>query len=161
MRGLVAPKGNAARLIATSSVLPVVIQTTRLTLGLVALGLVLVIASIAVPPWIGVIFEYCATYSLIVALAVARAGVWKADPAWRSHSLIDAAKWILGLTSIATLSGLIALYARDVADVLKVAVQTFFAGLSLLAIVYLCYLFGSKEVAKNAKASKKKRRPPR
>jgi hypothetical protein len=87
----------------------------------------LVIISIAAPPWIGVISEYCATYAFIVALAVMRTGIWQADDvAWLRGSLMDAAKWISGLTGLAALSGLIGLYAHDVAGILKTAMETTF-----------------------------------
>jgi hypothetical protein len=82
---------------------------------MVALGLALVGLSIVVPTSISVIFEHCATFSFIIALAVARAGIWRANAAWLGHSLRDAGKRIAGLTGIAALSGLIGLYARGVA----------------------------------------------
>jgi hypothetical protein len=57
---------------------------------------------------------------------------------------MDAAKWISGLTGLAALSGLIGLYAHEVADVLKTATETVFSGFTFLVVVYLCYLFSSK-----------------
>jgi hypothetical protein len=145
IRGLFPVTDQGKKLVATSDVLPGVIQATRTTLGLVALGLLLVIVSIAAPPWIGVIFEYCATYAFIVALAVTRTGIWKADDAaWRRDSLMDAAKWISGLTGLAALGGLIGLYAHEAADILKTAVETGFSALSFLVVVYLLYQFSSK-----------------
>jgi hypothetical protein len=155
IRGLFPVTEQGKKLIATSNVLPVVIHATRITLGLVTLGLVLVIVSIVVPPWMGVIVEYCATYALITALAVTRTGILKADePAWLRTSLRDAAKWISGLTGLAVLSGLIGLYAHEAADVLKTATETAFSGFTFLVVVYLCYLFGSRP----EKQSRRRRR---
>lgn len=156
VRGLVPLTDQANRQVVTSDVLPAVIYATRLTLGMVALGLVLVGVSIVVPTAISVIFEYCATFSFIIALAVTRVGIWRANPAWLSHSLMDAGKWIAVLTGIATVSGLLGLYADDIVDVLKTIVQTVFSAFIFLFVVYLIYLFGSRETTK---ASKKKRRP--
>jgi hypothetical protein len=77
-----------------------------------------------------VISEYCATYAFIVALAVMRTGIWQADDvAWLRGSLMDAAKWISGLTGLAALSGLIGLYAHDVAGIV---------------VAYLLYQYSSK-----------------
>lgn len=133
------------KLIATSHVLPAVIQATRITLVLVTLGLVLVIVSIAVPVWVGVISEYCATYAFIAALTVLNTGILKAGgAAWLRHSLIDTVKWIAGLTGLAALSGLIGLYAHEVTDVLKTAAETVFSGFTFLVVVYLYYLFNAK-----------------
>lgn len=156
IRGLVPLADQGNRQIATSDVLPGVINATRLTLGMVALGLVLVGVSIVVPTSISVIFEYCATFSFIIALTVTRAGIWRAEPEWLGHSSREAGKWIAGLTALATVGGLIALYADDVKDVVKTIVQTVFSGFIFLLLVYLVYLFGSRE---KTKASKKKRRP--
>jgi len=156
IRGLVPLTDQGNRQVATSEVLPGVIHATRLTLGMVALGLVLVGVSIVVPTSISVIFEYCATFSFIIALSVTRAGIWRADPEWLGHSLREAAKWIAGLTGIAALGGLIGLYADDVVDVLKTIVQTVFSALICLFLVYLVYLFSSRE--KTTKASKKRRK---
>lgn len=156
IRGLVPLTDQGTRQVVTSDVLPGVISATRLTLGMVALGLVLVGVSIVVPSPISVIFEYCATFSFIIALAVTRAGIWRADPAWLGHSFSEAVKWIIGLTAIAALSGLIGLFADDVVDVVKTIVQTIFSALICLFLVYLIYLFSSRE---KTKASKKKRRP--
>ncbi len=74
IRGLVPLMDQGARQVLTSNVLPGVIYATRLTLAMVAIGLVLVGVSIVVPTSISVIFEYCATFSFIIALAVTRAG---------------------------------------------------------------------------------------
>jgi hypothetical protein len=124
-------------------------------LGLVTLGLMLVIISIAAPPWIGVISEYCATYAFIVALAVTRTGIWQADDvAWLRGSLMDAAKWISGLTGLAALSGLIGLYAHDVADILKTAMETTFTAFTFIVVVYLLYQYSSRP----EKQSKRRRR---
>jgi hypothetical protein len=142
--------------IATSALLPNVIRATRLTLGLVALGLGLVIASLAVPSWIGVIFEYCATYSFIIALAVTRSGIWEADNRWYARSLGTSAKWIVGLTLIATLSGLIGLYGHDFVDALKTVVATGFSAFTLLLVGCLWYVFSS-----NSQKRKPKRRRSR
>lgn len=158
IRGLLPVTDQGKRLVATSTVLPTVIQATRLTLGLVTLGLMLVIISIAAPPWIGVISEYCATYAFIVALAVMRTGIWQADDvAWLRGSLMDAAKWISGLTGLAALSGLIGLYARyahDVAGILKTAMETTFTAFTFIVVAYLLYQYSSKL----EKQSKRRRR---
>lgn len=155
IRGLLPVTDQGKRLVATSTVLPTVIQATRLTLGLVTLGLMLVIISIAAPPWIGVISEYCATYAFIVALAVMRTGIWQADDvAWLRGSLMDAAKWISGLTGLAALSGLIGLYAHDVAGILKTAMETTFTAFTFIVAAYLLYQYSSKL----EKQSKRRRR---
>lgn len=155
IQGLFPVTDQGKKLIATSNVLPGVIRATRITLTLVTLGLVLIIISIAVPAWMGVISEYCATYALITALAVTRTGILKADgAAWLHRSLIDATKWISGLTGLAALGGLVGLYAHEVADILKTVVETIFTGFTFLIVVYLCYLFSSKP----EKQSKRRRR---
>ena len=143
LRGLLPVTDQGKKLVATSTVLPTVIQATRLTVGLVTLGLILVIILIAAPPWIGVISEYCATYEFIVALAVTRTGIW------------HAAKWISGLTGLAALSGLIGFYAHDVVDILKTAMETTFTAFTFIVVVYLLYQYSSKP----EKQSKRRRRP--
>jgi hypothetical protein len=45
---------------------------------------------------------------------------------------MDAAKWISGLTGLAALSGLIGLYAHDVADILKTAMETTFTAFTFI-----------------------------
>lgn len=122
IRGLFPVTDEGKRRIATSHVLPAVIHATRLVLGLVFAGLVLTGISLVVPTWLSAICEYCATYSLIIALAVTRAGIFKPDERWLSRSLLDAGKWIIGLTALAALGGLIGLYAHDVVDALRTAV---------------------------------------
>jgi hypothetical protein len=126
--------------VVTSDVLPSVIQATRLTLVLVALGLLLVGISIPVPPALGVIFEYCATFSLIIALAVTQSGIWRAEREWLRHSSTNAAKWIGSLATIATLGGLVGLYAGEVKDVLKAVVETAFNFFAVLLVLYVLYL---------------------
>jgi hypothetical protein len=42
------------------------------------------------------------------------------------------------------LGGLISLYAHDVVDVLRTAVETAFSAFTLLVVGYLIYLFASK-----------------
>jgi hypothetical protein len=145
IQGLFPVTDQGKKLVATSHVLPAVIQATRTTLVLVTLGLVLVIVSIAVPVWVGVISEYCATYAFITALAIVRTGIVKADDeSWLRHSLIDAVKWIAGFTGLAALGGLIGLYAHEVVDVVKAAVGIVFSGFTFLIVVYLYYLLRSK-----------------
>lgn len=156
IRGLVPLAGQGNRQIVTSGVLPGVIYATRLTLGMVALGLVFVGLSIVVPTSISVIFEYCATFSFIIALTVTRAGIFRADPEWLGQSLRKAGKWIAGLTALAAVGGLIGLYADDVANVVKTIVQTVFSAFTFLFVVYLGYLFSSRE---KTKTSRKKRTP--
>jgi hypothetical protein len=147
---------HSTRQIVTSDDLPIVIRATRLTIMLATLGLVLVGISILVPSLASVIFEYCATFSFIIALATSRSGIGTADREWLSQSLKDAGKGIVGLTSIAVLTGLIGLYAHDVVDVLKTIVQTIFSVTVLVVVVYLLYRYSSKD---KTKASKRKRAP--
>ena len=66
LRGLIPLTNRADRQIATSDVLPGVINATRLTLVMAALGLAFVGVSIAVPTSIGVFFEYFATFAFIL-----------------------------------------------------------------------------------------------
>jgi hypothetical protein len=103
---------------------------------------------------ISIIFEYCATFLFIIALSVARAGIWRADPEWLGHSLREAGKWIVAFTGTAALGGLIGLYADDAKDVLKTTAQTIFNTFIFLFVVYLLYLYGSGE---KVKAPRKKR----
>ena len=96
-----------------------------------------------------------ATYAFIVALAVTRTGIWQADDvAWLRGSLMDAAKWISGLTGLAASSGLIGLYAHDVADILKTAMETTFTAFTFIVVVYLLYQYSSRP----EKQSKRRRR---
>lgn len=145
IQGLFPVTEQGKKRIAVSNVIPGVIQATRLTLGLTALGLMLIIVSIAVPAWLSAISEYCATFALVTALAISRTGILKAgQTAWLRCSLQDAAKWIAGLTGLAFLGGLIGLYAHEVTDVLKTAAETAFSGFLFLVVVYLLYILNSK-----------------
>lgn len=157
IRGLFPVTDEGKRQIATSNVLPAVIHATRLVLGVVFIGLVLTLTSLAVPTWLSAICEYCATYLLILALAVAKAGILDPDERWLSRSLTSAGKWIISLTALATLGGLIGLYAHDVVDVLRTAVETAFSAFTLLVVGYLIYLFASKPEKKRTA----RRRPRR
>lgn len=143
---------------ATSPVIPNVIQATRLTVVFVAMGLGFVIISLAVPVWIGVIFEYTATYAFILALAVTRSGIWEAETVWwHRASITTAAKWIIGLTLIAALSGLVELYGHDFVDALKTFMATAFSSLTLLVVGCYVYMF-NKNSSKNAGARESKPR---
>lgn len=131
--------------ILASDVLPSVIIATRATLGAVALGLIMIGISLVVLPAIGVMFEYCATYLFLVALAVAHAGIWRADTKWISRALQEAGKWIVAFTGLATLGGLVGLYAADVKDVLKTIAQVIFNAFVFSFLVYLLYMYTSRE----------------
>lgn len=156
-QGLLSSGNENERRIATSGVLPDVARATWLTLGLAGLGLGLVITSLAVPPRVGVIFEYCATYAFIIALAVTRNGIWEADNTWRRRSAAAAAKWIVGLTLIATLGGLVALYGHEFVDALKTLVETVFSAFTLLLFGCLWYVFSSNS-QKTQKSKRRRRR---
>jgi hypothetical protein len=67
---------------------------------------------------------------------------------------MDAAKWISGLTGLAALSGLIGLYAHDVAGILKTAMETTFTAFTFIVVAYLLYQYSSKL----EKQSKRRRR---
>jgi hypothetical protein len=154
IRGFFGSTDHSARLIVTSPELPIVIRATRLTLVMATLGLVLVGVSILVPSPTSVIFEYCATFSFIIALEASRSGIGRADRRWLGESLTDAAKGIAGLTGLAALTGLMGLYTNDVVDILKTTVQTIFTAVIFVLVVYLFYRYSSKE---KTKAPKKKR----
>jgi threonine/homoserine/homoserine lactone efflux protein len=158
IRGLFPLTDEGKRQIATSNLLPAVIYATRVTLVLVFVGLVLVFLSIAVPNWLSAICEYCATYAFIIALAVVRAGIFNPDERWLSRSLMDAGKWIVTLTALATVGGLIGLYAHDVVDVLRKAVETAFSAISVLGIGYVLYLYGTKPEKKQKPRRRRKRK---
>jgi hypothetical protein len=81
-RGLIPLSNRGSQQIATSDVLPRVINATRLTLALLALGLVLVGVSIAVPPTISMFPEYFAAFSFTFALAFTIVGILRAEPGW-------------------------------------------------------------------------------
>jgi hypothetical protein len=125
-------------------VLPGVISATRLTLGVVALGLVFVGISMVIPVAISVIFEYCATFSSIIGLAAVRAGIWRAEPEWLGLSSREAARWMAGLTILATCGGLIGLYADDVKNVVNTVVETVFNFFLVIVAVCVCYKLASK-----------------
>ena len=122
-----------------------VIIATRATLGAVALGLIMIGISLVVLPAIGVMFEYCATYLFLVALAVAHGGIWRADTKWISRALQEAGEWIVAFTGLAALGGLIGLYAADVKDVLKTIAQVIFNAFVFSFLVYLLYMYTSRE----------------
>jgi hypothetical protein len=84
LRGLMPLTDRGSQQIATSHVLPGVINATRLTLALVALGLLLVGVSIAVPPTVKMFPEYFAAFLFTFALAFTLFGILKAEPDWRS-----------------------------------------------------------------------------
>jgi len=151
IRGLFDSIDHSARLVVTSPELPVVIRATRLTLVMVTLGLVLVGVSILVPSPTNAIFEYCATFSFIIALAASRSGVGRADRRWLGESLTDAAKGIAGLTGIAVLTGLVELYGHEVVDVLTTIVRVIFNAIIFVIVVSLIYHFSTSKKTKGAK----------
>jgi hypothetical protein len=110
-----------------------------------------------------VIFEYCATFSFIIALAASRAGIGRAERHWLGESLKDAAKGIAGFTGLAALTGLMGLYTHDVVDILKTIVQTIFGAFICLFLLYLLYLFssGGKTKAPRKRRTSQKRRGKR
>jgi hypothetical protein len=137
LRGLIPLTGHEDRQILTSNVLPRVIDATRLTLALVALGLLLVGVSIAVPPTISIFPEYFAAFSFTFALAFTLAGILRAEPEWFRHSVARAAKWIAGFMLVATLSGFVGLFADDIVNVAKSFMKVTFTGLILVGALYL------------------------
>ncbi|MGH7881564.1 MAG: hypothetical protein ACREN8_01455 [Candidatus Dormibacteraceae bacterium] len=104
---------------------------------MVSLGLV--ILAIALPPLVGASFEYLASFGFITALAIIRAGIWKATPQWPWEAARESLKWILGLTGIATLSGILGVYSHEIVDFIKAIVTTIFTGISLLFVLSLLY----------------------
>jgi hypothetical protein len=145
LRGLVSFRNRTDLDIATSDRLPGVINATRVTLISVAVGLVMVGASIAVPTTISVIFEYLATFSLIIAFVVGRAGIWRAKPDWVGLSVKESTKGIIGFTALAALGGMLALNADEVKYVAKTVVETAFNLFVLLVLIYVCYLLFRKK----------------
>jgi uncharacterized membrane protein SirB2 len=97
----------------------------------------LVGVSIAVSTTISVIFEYLATFLFIIALAVLRAGIWRADPEWLGHSVWKANNWIVNLMLIATASGLIGLFASDIKNAARTIIETVFTCVILLLALYV------------------------
>lgn len=150
-QGFAAAVGRKKQLVETSDVLPSVIRATRLNLTFIALGLGLVAISLLTPTWASVILEYCATYSFIIALAVLRTGIWRAQKSWARDSTLDATKWIFWLTLLAALSGLIGLYEHDFVDALKAVVEILFSGFSLLVVGCLFYVLNPKERKRSAR----------
>ena len=136
-RGLIPLTNRGSQQIATSGVLPRVINATRLTLALVALGLLLVGVSIAVPPAITMFPEYLAAFSFTFALAFTLAGILRAEPEWFGHSVTRAAKWIAGFMLVATLSGLLGLFADDIINAAISFMKIAFTGLIVLGALYL------------------------
>jgi hypothetical protein len=134
-RGLIPLTNRGIQQIATSEVLPGVINATRLTLALVALGLLLVGVSIAVPPATTMIPEYLAAFSFTFALAFTLAGILRAEPEWFKHSLAKATKWIAGFMLAATLGGLLLLFKGQIRN----AVETVFTGFVLIVILYAAF----------------------
>jgi hypothetical protein len=144
-RGLIPSRNRGSQQIATSDVLPGVINATRLTLALVALGLVMVGVSIAVSPTITAIFEYFAIFSFLFALAFTRAGIWRAKPEWVGVSVREALKWIVSFTALAAGFGLLGLLADDVKDVWKTVVETAVNAFVLIVVICICYTLMSKK----------------
>jgi hypothetical protein len=137
LRGLIPLTGQEDREILTSNVLPRVIDATRLTLALVALGLLLVGVSIAVPSTISMFPEYFAAFSFTFALAFTLAGILRAEREWFRHSVARAVKWIAGFMLVATLSGFLGLFADDIVNAAKAIIKIAFTGLILLGALYV------------------------
>jgi hypothetical protein len=133
--GLIPFTNRGSQQIATSDVLPGVINATRLTL--VALGLLLVGVSIAVPPTISMFPEYLAAFSFTFALAFTLAGILRAEQEWLEHSLAKAAKWIAGFMLIATVAGFVGLFADDIMNAAKSFIKIAFTGLILLGALFV------------------------
>jgi hypothetical protein len=136
-RGLIPLTNRGSQQIATSDVLPRVINATRLTLALVALGLVLVGVSMAVSPAIKMFPEYFAAFSFTFALAFTVFGILRAEPEWLGHSFAKAAKWIAGFMLVATLSGFVGLFAGEIVIAAKSFMKIAFTGLMLLVALYV------------------------
>jgi drug/metabolite transporter (DMT)-like permease len=137
LRGLIPLTGQEDREILTSNVLPRVIDATRLTLALVALGLLLVGVSIAVPSTLSMFPEYFAAFSFSFALAFTLAGILRAEREWFRHSVARAAKWIASFMLVATLFGFLGLFADDIVNAAKAIIKIAFTGLILLAALYV------------------------
>jgi hypothetical protein len=140
LRGLIPVTDKGSRQVTTSHVLPGVIHATRLTLVIVALGLGLVGVSIVVPSVISVILEYGATFLFVIALAITRAGIWRAEQKWLRLASGEALKWIAWFTFFATASGLIGLYAGGVKDFADKIAEVIFNALILLFAICLGYI---------------------
>lgn len=141
-RGLVPLTNRGGQQIATSDLLPGVINATRLTLVMAAGGLLMVGVSIAVPPTITPIFQYVATFSFLFAFAFTRAGIWRARSQWVRLSVKDAVKWIAGFLLIATLSGLYGLFSGEIINAAETIIETVFTGFILAVILFAA--FGKK-----------------
>jgi hypothetical protein len=151
LRGLIPLTDRASQQIATSKVLPSVINATRLTLTLVALGLLLVGVSIAVAPTIRVFPEYLAAFAFTFALAFTLFGILKAEPDWFGHSSAKAGKWIAGFMLVATLFGLFGLFADDIINAAIAVAKIAFTGLILLGALYLA-------IGKKSRSRRRRRR---
>lgn len=151
LRGLMPLTDRESQQIATSHVLPGVINATRLTLALVALGLLLVGVSIAVPPTVKMFPEYFAAFLFTFALAFTLFGILKAEPDWLGHSAAKAGKWIAGFMLVATLSGFVGLFADEVINAAIAITKIVFTCLILLAALYLV-------LAKKSRSGRRRRR---
>lgn len=125
-----------------SAKLSVVIPATRLVLVVVAASLLLVVVAVPVPRTAAPVFEYLATYGFIIALATARFGIFRADDHWKQLAAMQAIKWILGLTILATLTGLVELYAQIIVDVVETVVTVTFTSLTAAVGLYVYFLGG-------------------
>ena len=151
LRGIIPLTDRGSQQIATSNVLPGVINATRLTLALVALGLLLVGVSIAVPPTISVFPEYFAAFSFTFALAFTLFGILKAEQDWLGHSSAKAGKWIASFMLVATLLGLFGLFADDIINAAIAIAKIAFTGLILLGALYLA-------LGKKSRSGRRRRR---
>jgi hypothetical protein len=121
--------------------LPIVIEASRAFLALIAIGLGLVAVSIVLPLTIKIPVEYLATYSLIGAWAVGKAGIWDGQAGWRIAACKRAASWIGGLSFVALLGGVILIWTYRLDSTVVAAVNWLLQATLLSAIVLAAILF--------------------
>lgn len=147
-RGLLISPPHATTL-GVASVLPSVIWATRTTLLLVAAGLGGVIVSVPLPEVARALVEYVATFLLIGAVTVVRFGVVGANPRWVGPAVRQACRWILGLSAIAAVGGLLSLFGDALEhtgeNLVRVLAETVFTGgAALLTLVALAIVAGGR-----------------
>jgi hypothetical protein len=110
--GLLGSSSASTSRLGVSALLPPVISATRVTLLLVLAGLGLVVVAILLTGGLKTSVEYGAAFLFIAAWMVVKNGIVETKPSWPRAAWAESVYAMVGLVGLATLSGLIAIWAR-------------------------------------------------
>jgi hypothetical protein len=112
LAGLFGSSSASPSRLGVSALLPSVISATRFTLLLLFAGLGLVVVAVLLTGGLKASIEYGAAFLFIGAWMVVKNGIIETKPSWPKAAWAGSVYAMVGLVSLAALSGLIALWAQ-------------------------------------------------